>query len=117
MSKTRKPRKQGVKKKTPFKKVPDPKLPKEVFTKFLEDKISISEISNVCRVRDNFLWEKNGVQRFRINVWVEEYEELKYCPKVYIKHSFFVRYNKETKELTDHTIEQTIDLETMRKMF
>ena len=116
---TRKPKrrtKKGVNKKTDTKVAP-PKLPKEVLNAFLEDKISVSEIPNVCRIRDNFLWSKDNVQRYRINVWVEEYEELKYCPKVYIKHSFFVRYNKETKEVVDTTIEQTIDLETMRKMF
>ena len=115
MAKTK--RRKPVKKKTDSKKVPDPKIPKDVFNAFLEDKIKVSEISNVCRVRDNFLWEKGDVQRYRINIWVEEYQELKYCPKVYIKHSFFVQYNKKTKKIKDLTIEQTIDLETMRKMF
>ena len=96
-------------------KKPDPKLPQDILSEFLDKEISVREIPNVTRIRDNFLWEKNGVQRFRINVWVEERIEGRYCPKVYIKHSFFVQYNKESKQITDKTIEQTIDLETMEK--
>lgn len=115
MAKTK--RRKPVKKKAEFKKIPDPKIPKDVLNSLLEDKIKLSEISNVYRIRDNFLWEKGDVQRYRVNVWVQEYQELKYCPKVYIKYSFFVQYNKNTKEIKDLTIKQTIDLEIMRKMF
>jgi hypothetical protein len=95
----------------------DPKLPQDILDNFLAEEILVKEISNVSRIRDNFLWEKNNIQRFRINVWIEERVEGRYCPKVYIKHSFFVHYNKETKQITDKTIEQTIDLETMKKRF
>lgn len=97
------------------KKKPDPKIAVDVLESFLEEQVSLRDMINVKMVRDNFLWEKNGVQRYRINVWVEEYQKGRYCPKVYIKHSFFVRYTKKTKKIEDLTIEQTLDLETMKR--
>lgn len=102
-------------KKAEFKKIPDPKMPQDILSDFLEEKIKVRDIPNVYKIKDNFLWEKDGVQRYRINVWVEEYEDGRYCPKIYIKHSFFVRFNKETEQVVDKTIEQTIDLETMKR--
>ena len=94
---------------------PEPKIPADILTEFLEEKVKVRDMPNVKTIRNNFLWEKSGTQRYRINVWVEEYIDGRYCPKVYIKYSFFVHYNKKTKEIEDLTIEQTIDLETMKR--
>lgn len=113
MSKSK--RKKSTKKRSAEKKMPLPTMPQDVLSDFLEEKIKVRDIPNVYRIKDNFLWEKNGVQRFRINVWVEEYQEGRYCPKIYIKHSFFVRFNKETEQVVDKTIEQTITLETVKR--
>jgi len=112
MAKTKKSKAVKV---TETKKKPDPKIAADVLENFLEEQINLRDMINVKMVRENFLWEKNSIQRYRINVWVEEYQDGRYCPKVYIKHSFFVRYNKKTKEIKDLTIEQTLDLETMKR--
>ena len=93
-----------------------PNIPHDILNEFLQDKILIKEIGNVYMIEDKYLWEKGDLIRYRINVWVEEKIVGRYCPKIYIKHSFFVHYSKKNKTITDHTIEQTIDIETMRKI-
>ncbi len=107
-------RKKNVKR-PDIKKKPDPKIPADILSEFLEEKVKVRDMPNVKTIRNNFLWEKNETQRYRINVWVEEYVDGRYCPKVYIKYSFFVHYNKKTKKIEDLTIEQTLDLETMKR--
>ena len=102
------------KKKTAFK---PPRIPKKILNEFLESKIKISELNNVSMIEDGFLWTGNKSQRYRINVWLSEELEGMYCRKIYIGHSFFVHYNKETKEITDHTVAATIDLDKMKKKF
>ena len=101
---------------------PDPKIPVDILSEFLEEKVKVRDMPNVKKIDNNFLWEKNGTQRYRINVWVEEYQAGRYCPKVYIKYSFFVHYsasegkvNSKKKKIEDLTIEQTLDLETMKR--
>ena len=101
---------------------PDPKIPVDILSEFLEEKVKVRDMPNVKKIDNNFLWEKNGTQRYRINVWVEEYQAGRYYPKVYIKYSFFVHYsasegkvNSKKKKIEDLTIEQTLDLETMKR--
>ncbi len=110
-----KAKRKKTKKDSVSKKKADPKIQEDFLSLFLEDKIKIRDMPNVKMVRSHFLWEKGSTQRYRINVWVEEYVDGRYCPKNYIKHSFFVRYDTKTKEIEDLTIEQTLDLETMKR--
>ena len=105
-------RKSSTKKET---SVQDPQIPQDTLSEFLQEEVSIREISNVMMVEDNFLWEKNGTRRHRLNVWIREEQEGRYCPKVYIGHSFFLHYKTEDDMIVDKTIEATISLEDLKK--
>jgi hypothetical protein len=82
-----------------------PQVPKEVLYNFLEDKIKISQVRNIKDVKCEFLWDRDGLQRYRINIWQEEYTDGQYCSRFFIGYSWFVHYCTRTKEITDKTIQ------------
>ena len=90
--------------KKPEVKIKPPSIPKKVLDDFLQEKVKIKKMRNVSMIEDGFLWTANNTQRFRINVWVAEEIENHYCLKNYIKHSFFVHYDKVTETITDKTV-------------
>jgi len=83
----------------------NPKIPSEILESFLEDKIKLREMTNVKDVKCEFLWDRDGLQRYRINIWQEEYTDGQYCSRFYIGYSWFVHYCTRTKEITDKTIQ------------
>jgi len=70
---------------------------------------------NILQTESCFLWNSGNISRFRINVWVQESVEGRYCPKVYIADSYFVHYNTDKKYIEDMTVEPVIDLENDKK--
>ena len=94
---------------------PDPVIPKKELDAFLEKNTGLSSIDNVSLVECCYLWEKGDIQRYRLNVWVSEPVEGRYCRRNYIKHSFFTHYNKESKEIKDHTIEPELNADGSKK--
>ncbi len=82
-----------------------PQIPQEILKDFLEDKIKLSEVKNIKEIKCGFLWDRDGLQRYRINIWQEEHKDGQYCARFYIGHSWFVHYCTRTKEVTDKTIE------------
>ena len=75
-----------------------PEIPKELVDKFLEDKINLPEGIKVREIKSNNLW----YNRYRINVWVEKYEEGSFYPEVWIEHSYFVHFHEDM--IIDKTI-------------
>ena len=90
--------------------MPKPTIPSEILERFLEDKIKLREMTNVKEVKCNFLWEKNKIQRYRINIWQEEHTDGQYCSRFYIGHSWFIHYCTRTKEITDKTIQPKLEV-------
>ncbi len=93
----------------------DPTIPQNTLSEFLESSVNIRELANVLMVEDNYLWTKGSVNRHRVNVWMQEYQDGKYCPRNYIGFSFFLQHNTESDTIKDLTIEQTITLETVKQ--
>jgi hypothetical protein len=81
-----------------------PQIPQEILKDFLEDKIKLSEVKNIKEIKCGFLWDRDGLQRYRINIWQEEHKDGQYCSRFYIGHSWFVHYCTRTKEIVDKTI-------------
>lgn len=82
-----------------------PQIPQDIFNDFLESKIKLSQVKNIKEIKCGFLWERQGLQRYRINIWQEEFENGQYCARFYIGHSWFVHYCTRTKKIIDKTIE------------
>ncbi len=82
-----------------------PEIPDDILRKWLEEKINLSSLKDVSQVRAGFLWEKGGIERYRINVWQEAYRENRICPDIRIIHSFFVFYYPKEKSIVDKTLE------------
>jgi hypothetical protein len=87
-------------------KAPNPTIPNELLKAFLDERISLADATKVTQVVDGFLWEKDNVQRYRVNVWMSEPVEGMFCDRNYIGGSWFVHYNTKTKILTDKTTGQ-----------
>lgn len=83
-----------------------PSIPKQILLDFLETKIKLSSVSNITNVKDHFLFEKNNVQRFRVNVWQTEIIPDMFCSKNFIGYSFFINYHKDEQMIIDKTIPQ-----------
>ena len=82
-----------------------PQLPADVLNEFLEQKIRISEVKNIHDIRCGFLWDRDGLQRYRINVWTETRVDGQYCSQFRITWSFFVHYDATSGVLVDKTVE------------
>jgi hypothetical protein len=77
---------------------PKPRIDPAPLEEFLAARVTVKEGAKIYDIRDGFLWEVEGVQRFRIDVWIEEGE------RKMIGSSFFVHYEKNKKVITDRTI-------------
>lgn len=75
-----------------------PRIDPARLEEFLASRVTVKEGAKIYDIRDGFLWEIDGLQRFRIDVWVEEGE------RRMIGSSFFVHYDKNKKVITDRTI-------------
>jgi hypothetical protein len=100
-TKTKAPKTEKISKQ---KKEVKPSIPKTVLQEFLESKIKLSQVKNIKEIKCGFLWDRDGLQRYRINIWQEEHKDGQYCSRFYIGHSWFVHYCTRTKEIVDKTI-------------
>ena len=82
---------------------PKPTIPNEILKAFLDEKIATEDLPNITQVRDGFVWEKGGIERYRINAWMKRDVEGQYCHDNYIGYSWFVHYDLQTKTITDKT--------------
>lgn len=87
-----------------MKKTQKPKIPQDYLTSFIESKTTIAQAVYFSRTDCTFLWESGGIQRFRINIWVEKDTAGAIYPTTYIDQSFFVHYDKLTGEVIDKTV-------------
>lgn len=102
MPKSTAPRKNMPKKEASPPSPPRLRIDPARLEEFLAARITVKDGVKICDVRDGFLWEAGGVQRFRIDIWFVEGEQ-----KV-IGASFFVHYDKVKKIVTDKTIERNL---------
>lgn len=86
-------------------KVRKPEMPNKILREFLEEKCKLSTLKNISMTRAGFLWEKGGIERYRINVWQTTYEMGDFCPNVKIVHSWFVFYYPDEQMIVDKTTE------------
>ena len=83
-----------------------PKVPDKILNDFLEDKINISTLEDISKIRASFLWEVGGIERYRIDIWNKAYVEGSLYPSTKIIHSFFAYYYREKDTLVDKTHEK-----------
>jgi len=102
---TKKPRKKAKSQEPVAPPEKKPTIPNEILKVFLDEHIKLEDVKKINKVVDGFLWERGGIQRYRINVWMKEPVEGMFCDRHWIGYSWFVQYNIENKTLTDKTIE------------
>ena len=84
------------KNKPPVEKAVSPKetrdtaIPQNELEEFLSDKIPEKERKKVWDIVAGNVWSN----RYRLNVWMEEYTEGSMCPKVWIGYSYFIHYHE-----------------------
>ena len=81
----------------------NPKVPDKILNDFLEEKINISTLEDISKIRAAFLWEVGGIERYRIDIWNKAYVKGSLYPSTKIIHSFFAYYYVENGELIDKT--------------
>ena len=103
MAKSRKKMKPAVLPKPVRSEIKKTEIPDRVLKTFLEQKIGLSKLDNISLIRAVFLWEVEGIGRYRVNVWRKTYKDGQYCPNIKIIHSFWVLYNAEDCLIIDRT--------------
>jgi len=84
-------------------KAPSPTIPNDILKAFLDRHVTLGDAVNVTQVTDSFLWEKGGIERYRVNVWMKRDVEGQYCHHNYIGYSWFLEFNRKEQTLTDKT--------------
>ena len=92
--------------KEPVKKEPPkPTIPTEQVQEFLEGKLSLSTGARVTNIEAGYLWNQEGIEKYRINVWCEKRGDSdSLCVQVFIGGSYFVHYNRKDGTITDRTL-------------
>ena len=88
-------------------KAPDPTIPKKILNDWLEGKVDISYPQEVAQIKAGYLYEKGGVERYRIDVWASEPIEHMFMRRYFISHSWFVHFD-QTK-IIDKTLGQVTE--------
>jgi hypothetical protein len=78
-------------------------IPNKILNEFVESKVGYKDLGKVTDIRQHFLWGRNNLDVYRINVWIEYCNERDNITAKKISHSFFVHFLKEEKILTDKT--------------
>lgn len=81
---------------------PKPRIDPVRLEEFLSARVTVGQGAKIANITDGFLWESEGLQRYRINVWM-----LKDSGEQHIGASFFVHYDKNKKIITDKTLEKS----------
>jgi len=82
-----------------------PEIPHKILKDFLEEQCKLSALKDISMTRAAFLWDRDGIQRYRINVWQTTYEMGQFCPNTKIIHSWFVFYYPDEQMIVDKTQE------------
>lgn len=82
-----------------------PKIPEHLLEQFLEFKIDLSEIPNVKKIKSIYLWSRDDIERYRVNIWteVEKNRNGDIIKGNSITHSFFLHYNRDEMLIRDRT--------------
>ena len=88
-------------------KAPSPTIPNGILKTFLDRHVTLADAVDITQVTDGFLWEKGGIERYRVNVWMKQEVEGQFCNNNYIGYSWFMHFNREKEILTDKTTGQT----------
>ena len=82
-----------------------PYIPEHLLEEFLEFKIDLSEIPNVKKVKSVYLWSRENIERYRVNVWteVEKNRNGDIIKGNSITYSFFVHYDRDEMMIKDKT--------------
>jgi len=84
-------------------KPPKPTIPNDILKAFLDRHVTVSDTVNITQVTDGFLWEKGGIERYRVNVWMKRDVEGQYCHDNYIGYTWFLQFDRDSETLTDKT--------------
>ena len=84
-------------------KPPSPTIPNDILKAFLDRHVKTGDASNITQITDGFLWKVEGVERYRVNVWMKRDVEGQYCHDNYIGYTWFLHYNRADQTLTDKT--------------
>jgi hypothetical protein len=85
-----KPKKKPLKKPEPSQSKSNREIPQSELRKFLSDKVAKEDWKKVRKIRAANVWSN----RYRLNVWLEEYREGSMCPRIWIGYSYFLRYHE-----------------------
>lgn len=80
------------------------KINPKVLNKWLSDTMHVDEIENVVRVDVINLWSIGSIERYRINVWIEEKFENCVYLRNRIANSWFVHYDRSKEKIVNKTI-------------
>jgi hypothetical protein len=80
-----------------------PEIPKKILKEFLEEQCKFSTLKDISDVKAGFLWEVDGIQRYRINIWKSTYEGGNFCPSTTIPYSWFVHYYPDEQMVVNKT--------------
>jgi hypothetical protein len=81
-----------------------PNIPGNILNEFLESKLGYKELNSVINTRCHFLWSRNNVDRYRINVWIKEHLDVWDLDIQKIGYSFFVHYDNDSQTVEDKTV-------------
>lgn len=80
-----------------------PTIPEYLLEQFLEFKIDLSEIPNVKKIKSIYLWSRDNIERYRINIWteVDKNRNGDIIKGNSITHSLFVYYDRDEMIIRD----------------
>jgi len=84
-----------------------PAIDAQTMKSFLEGRLTLKEAVKVKNVEQCFLWNREGLERYRINVWMtKKYDGDLIAEQIYIGKSYFLHYDSTTGEIEDKTIQK-----------
>lgn len=86
------------------KKQNDPKIQEEDLEHFVMNNIKKKDESKIDEIRQSFLWDRDGIERYRINVWTTNDSKDDIFKTKKIGYSFFVHFDVESGEIKDATV-------------
>lgn len=79
-------------------------IPNKLLNEFVESKVGYKDIAKIVSIKCHFLWSRDGIDRYRINVWIGKHLDAEDLDVTNIGYSFFVHYDNDNETLEDHTI-------------
>jgi hypothetical protein len=79
-------------------------IPKTILNNFLDSKIGYKDSSRITATDCNLLWTSDNIDRFRVDVWTEEYNDKLNLDIQKIAYSYFMHFDRDAEVLIDKTI-------------